>query len=301
MKKLFKWIGMIVGSLLGIVALALIAIYVISNLRLNRQYEIAGTALTIPNDAATTAEGKRQYATRGCIDCHGENGAGKLVIDDRLLGKVVGANLTSGEGGIGALYQDNDWERTIRHGVKPNGKPLLLMPSNEYYATNDSDLTALVSYIKSLPPVDQTPDPSSFGPIGKILHVTGIFPVVPAEIIDHNAPRPQEVVKGRSKAYGEYLANTCKGCHGAGLSGGPIPGVPAEPPYPANLTPDRETGLGTWQEAGFFTAMRTGMRPDGTQITDAMPWKAFQGMTDDELGALWLYLQSVPGQAEGNR
>ena len=97
----------------------------------------------------------------------------------------------------------------------------------------------------------------------------------------------------RRREYGEYLANTCKGCHGAGFSGGPIPGIPAQPPYPANLTADVATGLGSWQEADFVTALRTGIRPDGTLITSAMPWQTFQGLTDDELDALWLYLQSV--------
>lgn len=159
----------------------------------------------------------------------------------------------------------------------------------------------MISYVKSLAPVDQRPVPIYVGPTARILHATGLFPLVPTEVIDHSAPRPQDVAKGKTKEYGEYLANTCKGCHGAGFSGGPIPGIPAQPPYPANLTADVATGLGSWQEADFVTALRTGIRPDGTLIASAMPWQTFQGLTDDELDALWLYLQSVPTQAAGNR
>lgn len=159
----------------------------------------------------------------------------------------------------------------------------------------------MISYVKSLAPVDQRPVPIYVGPTARILHATGLFPLVPTEVIDHSAPRPREVAKGKTKEYGEYLANTCTGCHSTGLSGGPIPGIPAQPPYPANLTADVATGLGTWQEADFVSALRTGMRPDGTQIATAMPWQTFKTMTDDELGALWLYLQSVPSKAAGNR
>lgn len=301
MKKLLKWIGIGLGALVGTIALALAVLCTVSLVKFNRQYTIAATTLTIPSDAATIAEGQRQFHTRGCIDCHGEDGAGKMVVDDPLLGTVMAANLTAGNGGIGATYQASDWERAIRHGVKPNGKPLFIMPSHEYYPTNDSDLAALIAYVQSLPPVDHTPTPVAVGPLGHVLHATGMFPVVPAEVIDHTAPRPQAVAKGKTKAYGEYLANTCKGCHGAGLTGGAIPGVPTEPPYPANLTPDLTTGLGQWQEADFVTALRTGVRPDGTALAASMPWPAFKNMTDEELGALWLYLQSVPAQAEGNR
>jgi mono/diheme cytochrome c family protein len=160
---------------------------------------------------------------------------------------------------------------------------------------------ALIAYIKSLPPVDHIVTPIRIGLIGRLLHVTGLATVAPAEIIDHAAPRPQTVAKGRTKEYGAYLANICKGCHGAELSGGAIPGASAEQPDPANLTPDPVTGLGQWQEADFVTAMRTGVRPDGTQLATQMPWQAFQHMTDEELGALWLYLQAVPAKPEGNR
>lgn len=300
-KKLIKWLGIGLGSLVGLLLIALAVIYGLSIMRLNRTYTIPTVALTISTDAAAIAEGKRQFSTRGCVDCHGPDGAGKLVVDDPLLGTVMAANLTTGAGGIGTSYQDSDWERAIRHGVKPNGKPLFIMPSHEYYPTNNSDIAALVAYIKALSPVDHTPAPIYVGPLGHLLHATGLFPVVPAEVIDHNAPRPEEVAKGKTKEYGAYLANTCKGCHGAELSGGPIPGVPSEPPYPANLTPDVATGLGTWQEADFVKVIRTGVRPDGTALATAMPWPAFKEMSDDELGALWLYLQSMPAKAEGNR
>jgi mono/diheme cytochrome c family protein len=94
----------------------------------------------------------------------------------------------------------------------------------------------------------------------------------------------------------------CIGCHGPTLSGGPIPAHPPEFPAAGNLTPDKATGLGPWTEADFFTMLRTGRRPDGRQI-DAryMPWKYTAQLTDDEIRAMWRYLQTVPAKPKGNR
>lgn len=300
-KKIVKWIGIVLAGLIGILLIALAVVYILSTQRLNKQYTIPATTLTIGTDAATVAEGQRQFSTRGCVDCHGANGAGVVMLDDPMIGTIMGSNLTSGQGGVGALYQDADWERAIRHGVGPDGKPLVIMPAHEYNPINDEDLSTLIAYLKTLPPVNQAQTPISVGPLGRILLVAGMVTILPAEVIDHTAVRPEAVAKGATVEYGHYLIKTCTGCHGETLSGGAMPGVPGEPPYPRNLTPDRETGLGSWQQADFVKAMRTGVRPDGSQLTAGMPWQAFSVMTDDELSALWLYLQSVPAKPYGNR
>ncbi len=310
-KKVLKWIGIVLASLVGLLLVALVVVYMLSTQRLNKSYAIPATTLTIATtdavtDAATTddaviAEGQRQFSTRGCADCHGDNGAGTVMLDDPMIGTIMASNLTSGQGGIGGSYQDADWVRSIRHGVGPDGKPLVIMPSHEYNPINDGDLATMLAYIKALPPVDQAQTPISVGPLDRILLLTGMATLLPAEVIDHAAPRPQAVAKGATVAYGQYLSNSCIGCHGASLSGGPMPGVPGEEPFPRNLTPDMETGLGTWQEADFVTAMRTGIRPDGSELTAGMPWQAFSVMTDEELSALWQYLQSVPAKPYGNR
>jgi len=99
--------------------------------------------------------------------------------------------------------------------------------------------------------------------------------------------------------FGKYLADTagCSGCHGPGLSGGVIAEAPPGTTPAANLTP---AGLGTWSEADFFKAMRTGTRPDGRVLDTFMPWPYYAQMTDDELRALWRFLQVVPPRATGN-
>jgi mono/diheme cytochrome c family protein len=105
---------------------------------------------------------------------------------------------------------------------------------------------------------------------------------------------------GPTAAYGRYLANVggCTGCHGAGLSGGKIPGTPAEFKPPANITP---AGIGHWTEADFVRALRTGVRPGGTNIDPEMPWRLTRLMTDEEIHALYEYLKTVPAKPYGNR
>ena len=99
------------------------------------------------------------------------------------------------------------------------------------------------------------------------LVVSRVYPILSAEVIDHTAPRPPVVAKGPTVDYGRYLASkSCMGCHGEGLSGGPVPGVPPDPPQPRNQTPDKETGLGNWSQEDFIRALREGQRPDGTAL-----------------------------------
>jgi mono/diheme cytochrome c family protein len=301
MKKVLKWLGIILAGIVGLVIILSGIAYLLSSSRMNKTYAVTVAPVMIPSDSASLEEGKRLFVTRGCPDCHGSDGAGAVLLDTVMVGRFAGPNLTAGEGGIGGELTDTDWVRAIRHGLGPDLKPILVMPSNEYNPMNDRDLGALVAYVKNLPPVDKASIDTQLGPLGRALLVANQAALLSAEHIDHNASRPVEVPVGPTVEYGKYLAVSCIGCHGTGLSGGPIPGDPSGPPHPSNLTPHPQSGLGDWTEADFVTAIRQGVRPDGTALADKMPWKGFSQMNDVELKALWLYLQSLPAQAYGNR
>jgi len=303
MKRALKWAGIGLGGLLGVLLLATAAVYGITEYRLQKTYDVTPAAVAFLNDQATIEKGKHIATTRGCVDCHTANLAGKVFVDAPPFGRLFAANLTGGRGGAGARYRsDTDWVRAIRHGIRPDGKPLLFMPSHEFNVLDDKDLGALIAYLKSVPPVDNVaPKENMVGPIGRVLFLKGDLPLVPAELIDHTAPRNVAPPAGPTAAYGAYLATGCTGCHGAGFSGGPIPGAPPEFPPAANLTPDPATGLGKWTEQDFFTALRTGRRPDGRQLREEMPWKLTAQMTDDEIRAMWLHLRSLAPQPVGNR
>ncbi len=298
--RVLRWIGIVVGILVGLVVLAVTGLYAVSSFKLNRSYTIPAETIAIPSDAATVERGRHLATAIGkCVACHGANLGGMVFIEDPALGRFVAVNLTSGRGGMASHMKDTDWVRAIRHGVGPDGKGLRFMPSDDFYYFSGPDLAAVIAYVKSVPPVDSNLPESTVGPLGRFLYLTGQLPLVPAEVLNH-AVRPSAPPPGVTVEYGKYLAETggCIGCHGAGLSGGHVPGTPPSFPDATNLTP---TGLGAWTEQDFFRALREGKRPAGTNINPFMPWKLAGQMTDDEIKAVWLYLKSVPPKPTGQR
>ncbi len=123
------------------------------------------------------------------------------------------------------------------------------------------------------------------------MHAANVMPVVAAERIDH-ATRPTAPEPGVTIEYGKYLATSCRFCHGETLGGGkpPDPNAPAAPNIGAGSV------TATWSEADFLRTIRTGTTPYGRHLTDAMPWKTFARLTDDELRAIWMYVRSVQQQ-----
>ena len=145
MKKVLKWIGIILGLLVGLVVLAFGVVYAITETRLNKTYTIQVESVSIPTDAAAIERGQHVAAIRLCADCHAANLAGRVFLDNPVIGRIGTTNLTSGKGGAGGEMTDADWVLAIRHGVRPDGKPLLVMPAGEYYYLNDADLVACQS------------------------------------------------------------------------------------------------------------------------------------------------------------
>src|SRR5688572_28401439 len=223
-----------------------------------------------------------------------DNLAGKMMADDPVFARLWATNLTRGKGGVGASYTDADYARAIRYGVRSNGKPLIFMPAEAYYHFNDSDLGAIIAYLKSVPPVDQVTPRPSIGPIARTLSVLTPFPLLPVRLINRDAPRPAPVATGVTIEYGDYLlkAGGCTSCHNPNLSGGEaIQGVKVP-----NLT---RAGIGSWSEADFTKALRTGVRPDGRILSAVMPWPYTRYLTDEEIRAMWMYLQSLPARPTG--
>ena len=300
--RVVKWIGIVVGSLLGIVIIGAGAVYAIAGQRIARHYEVAGAEITLPTDSAALARGKTLSITRGCTGCHTADLGGGTFIDVPVVAQLYSANLTSGAGGVASRYKTSaDWERSIRHGVAPDGRALLFMPSHEFYQLSDDDLGKLVAYLRTVAPVDRTVGEQKVGPVGRGLFVAGILPLVPAELVDHAAPRPVAPQPGITPEYGRYLMVTCTGCHGNTLSGGPIPGAPPERAIPRNITIDQATGLGTWTLADFDNAVRHGTSKNGYKLAKDMPSAEFSHLSDDEVAAMWAYLQTVPVKAFGGR
>ena len=292
MHKVLKWIGIISGSLLALLVVALVSMYAISSFRLNRTYNVKPDLVVIPEDAAAVGRGAYLYASN-CAGCHGDGLGGKAILDDPAIGYIPATNLTAGQGGVANRYTDADWVRAVRHGIRYDGKPLMVMPSTGYWYFSDDDLGVLIAYLKTAPSVNNDMGQKKLSPLAHILMSIGAFgDVLAAEVIDHNAPRLVAPEPGVSAAYGDYLVKVgdCSTCHGPQLNGGqsPEPGAPFSP----NITPGGD--LVNWSEADFLTAMRTGVTPEGSNLDPAfMPWEEYARKTDDDLRAIYLYLQSL--------
>ena len=294
--KLVRRLGIVLGSLLLLIILTGATLYVLSGRSLDTNWAVTADPLTIPRDSATLARGHHLVTTRlVCVDCHGQDLGGTVVIDGMPFGRFVASNLTPG--GVGASYTDADWVRAIRHGIRPNGKSLLFMPSEVFAELGAEDLAAVIAYLKTVPAVTRVLPATELGPVGRMLVATNKAPLVVAKLINHEAPIPAMPPEGETVEYGRYLvvSGGCMACHGKSLSGGKFAGGPDDPPA-ANITP---TGIGTWSEADFFRAFREGKRPGNTDINPFMPWKTMGGMTDSELRAIFLFLKTVPPRPYG--
>ncbi|MEO7353765.1 MAG: cytochrome c [Gemmatimonadales bacterium] len=302
MASVTRWLVRILAGLFGVIVAAVGTLYVVSGRHFSKQYDITPEAVAIPTDSASIVYGEHIAATRGCTGCHRPNLAGGTFIDSPVFARLWARNLTPGKGGAGATYSDADWVRSIRHGIRPDGKPLLFMPSQEFNQLSDHDLGALIAWLKTRAPVDTAYPASSVGPIGRMIFLTGKLPLVPAELINHTAPRPADLPIGETLAYGKYLAGACVGCHGAGFSGGAIPGAPPEMLPARNVTPDNVSGIGKWSLEDFRTVLRSGRLPDGVQLdTLSMPVASTKHFTDLESAAMFAYFKSLPAKAYGNR
>jgi mono/diheme cytochrome c family protein len=265
----------------------------LADAKMNRRIELPPYPIAIPTDAAALERGRYLFESRGCIDCHGLDGAGRFFVDEGGL-RLSGSDITPAPNGIVAGYAPEDWVRAIRHGVKPDGRPLRVMPSQDYNRLTDADLGALVAYVKSLPPAQGAPAVIELPLPVRVLLGYGFVPNA-AQRIDHSLPPQQPVPEGATIAHGQYVAAMCIGCHGEALAGGRIPGAP--PAWPP--APDLTFGNGgvmavRYADQQQFAAMfQSGKRPDGTPIS-VMPFESLEKMSDVDVSALWLYLRSLP-------
>jgi mono/diheme cytochrome c family protein len=286
--------------LVGLLVLGIVLVSVISTIRWNQGYEnfdIPVESISIPTDEAAIARGEHIAITRFCGSCHGDNLAGGYLMNELVLAVIPAPNLTAGTGGVGLTNTDEDWIRAIRHGVGHDNRGLIGMPARIWYQLSDEDLGALIAYLKNIPSVDNEFPKRKIGPAFRLMLTLGLAPVSEAPLIDHSASRPSAPQPGVTLEYGEYLALGCTACHGPNMNGGTIRDLNGELVTALNLTPGGE--LQGWSEEDFITALRTGETPSGHVMSEIMPWRYVGQMTDKELQAIWLYIQSLPALEQG--
>ncbi len=289
MRKFLKWIGITLATVVGAVLVLVAVLVFLGGRKLQATRTVAVEPVAVPGDPAAVERGAHLARTR-CVFCHGDDLGGKKFIDDASFMQLDAPNLTRGAGGVGSNYTDDAaWVRAIRHGVNSSGRALIVMPAEVYYFLSDGDVGDIVSYLKSVPPVDRSwpaPRPSL---LAKALLGAGkIDDMVPFLKIDPRAPRPAKPEAGATVATGEYIVRTfgCRNCHGPELSGHQDPGNPAV--VAPNITPGGS--IADWSEDDFRTMIQE-------QDSKDMPWIMLRAMTEDEQRALYRYLKTVPARA----
>jgi len=172
-------IKIILASVAGLIVLGIGAAGAVSGLadrKLHRIVQLPPLQVTFALAEGQLEHGEYLFKTRGCMECHGADGAGHVFIDDQESGfRVRAPNITTGGASPVRGYADADWVRAIRHGVKPSGEPVMIMPSEDYAHTTDADIAAIVAYVRSLAPSNTAGAEFSFPLPIKALYVFGVI------------------------------------------------------------------------------------------------------------------------------
>lgn len=289
---------------LAVVVLALLAggaVFLglrMADARMERKVDVKVQPVAYRSDAQSLERGKYLFDSRGCVDCHGDNGAGRTFVEDGAGLKIKGPNISPGPGNVVAAYQPQDWVRAIRHGVAPSGRPLMVMPSEDYNRFTDDDLASLVAYVRSLPPVQGTGAEVRLPLPARVAYGFGAIRDAAAKI-DHSLPPQQPIPEAVSVEHGKYVANMCLGCHGEKLAGGKVPGGPPDWPAAANLTAGPGSAMKLYPDAdAMLKLFRTGKRPDGSDVL-VMPFGSLKNMSETDVRALFMYLKTLPPHPKG--
>ena len=315
MKTFLRVLGI---ALLAIVALAAIGV---SYLTLRKPAQRPAAAMKIEATPERVAHGKYlvNHVTI-CFDCHsertgayglpfkpGREGVGGFVWDQRIgfPGTLAASNITPDpETGLGR-WTDGEIVRALREGVDREGKALFpIMPYGHFRNLADDDAAAIVAYLRTL-------KPQRYEKPAKSLNVPLNFI---EKFVPEPVPGPVPIPDRNDRlAYGKYLTTiaNCIECHtpkddrdqpipGMELAGGWTMHAPDFTVRTTNLTPHPDTFVGRATKEEFIGRFRsmgftTETAPQATQGRNTlMPWISYSGMTDEDLGAIYDYLRSVP-------
>jgi mono/diheme cytochrome c family protein len=248
-------------------------------------------------------------AVAGCFGCHsdadfskpgapavaGREGSGHIWADQDMPW-LVAPNITPDkETGIGN-WSDDTLARAIREGIGHDGRALFpTMPYPRYRVMSDEDLASIIVYLRTISPVrNQLPTTHVPFPLSRFIQAG------PQPITAPVSPPGQTTPAAR----GAYLTSlaACEDCHTPQENGQPIPGMDFAGGFPvkepdgkvvvsANITP-AASGIGYYNDLTFVQALRIG-KVGARPVRAAMPWIYFGKMSDDDLKAIFAYLQTI--------
>jgi mono/diheme cytochrome c family protein len=253
--------------------------------------------------AADPLRGELLAGLGGCVTCHtaedGQPFAGGHAIET-AFGTFYGTNITPHpEAGIGG-WSLQDFERAMRHGRSPRGRPYYpAFPYPSFAGLTDEDLAALFGHLQQQPPSDFVAPPHQVDKRARGRVRVGLWRWVgfhPKRARAHQAEPGQYLVE---------VVGHCGGCHtarngiGVPLGDRQLAGAPGPPHSAPNLTPHTD-GLKGWTDADLRTYLTEGMEPDGDFAGGGM-WPVIREGTAQlspaSLDALIAYLRVLPARA----
>ncbi len=296
MKKFLKWTGIVLLSLVLLIACSAWFLSSKFNSKFEKVYSLTPATVAIPTDSASVARGK--VLSVGCTGCHDADLGGKVFFDDPNIGILPSSNLTRAAGSETVGYTDEDFVRAMRHGLNKKGNPLMVMPSESIGELSDEDLGCVIAYLKSLPPIDRKFDKRHFTFMSQVMAGAGLFGnLFPYDIIEHDKRKNMTAPAiANTPEYGEYIVRShgCKGCHGNDFGGGKSPD-PVSPPVP-NISISGNAGK--WTKEQFIGFFKTGKTPDGRLPNPQfMPFEGLGALSDVEIESVYNYIQSLPAAA----
>lgn len=287
--NLLKWVGVVLAGLLTLIFAAVFILAIIGTSKLNANYNASNPPSAIKVAATPEQLAFGQKYAKFCAGCHspdqtlplrGNNFGAEFPAP---IGTLYAPNLTSA--GEIKDWSDGEIIRAIREGIHKSGRPLIIMPAEEFKALSDEDVQGVVAYLRSQPAVEPNTPPNNLNVLGAIFVNLGL--------LTNQAYNPNPVPKpavAPNAEYGKYLQEimACSSCHGENLTGGTS--------FDGSQAPNLTLVIPQWSQDEFITAIRTGVVPGGKTLDPAkMPWKDFSDFaTDTDLQALYQYLHGLP-------
>jgi mono/diheme cytochrome c family protein len=276
MMRFVKWLGVFLGSLIGLAATALLVLWIGGSRVLNKTYDIPATSFVADPSTADLAEGQRLAQTRGCFNgCHGEGLQGEEFIADPIFGFFTAPDLTRAF----VEKSDTELEHIVRHGVHPDGRSTFLMPSASFYHMTDEDLNNIFAFIRSQDRTDGLPPRMLPGPFALYMLMTNELPVE-AELIADGAPF---FAKDDEHYLGKYIAFTvCSECHGMDFQGF------------TDFTPSL-VSIAAYSRDDFHRLMSEGIAVGDRELElmSAVARSRFVHLTEEEESALYAFLKTL--------
>lgn len=290
LRSVLRSAGVASGALAALGIIGYAAVYIASERVLNRTYPFRPVAIAIPTDAESIAEGRRLAQVHMCFGgCHGQGAEGEVLFDDPMIAHVVAPDITASM----ARYRDEELVGIIRSGVRPDGRSMVVMPSDVLRLLSDEDLGRIIAFLRSVPTAHGPGPNFRLGPLGRIGVALGQLETM-AQLVAEATPPPDAA--GDAAARGRYLASTiCAHCHATNLAGAPAgPGTDASPPLQI---------VAAYSPEAFAKLLRTGTALGDRKLAmmREVALSSLSKLTDDEIADLYGYLRALPTPALATR